>query len=159
MEDETATPNFDDSVATTLVQSIVRQIEGALHASVAVLSGDHARVILSTDQTMDAVGDACDSPSAAVIRTGHIVRVPTVERNTEFPEFIAKCRRLGICSMAGFPIKDAALRTVGVLTVTSADHHGFGTSDLLAARRTAELLAGELCQRAAPMTFHPSVAG
>ena len=139
-------PPTREALALDVAASIVRQIDGAIHASVALLTTGEPRILVSTDERIDTVGDPCDEPAAAVLRTGHIVRVPTVERNTDFPDYIAKCRRLGISSMAGFPIKDAALRTVGVLTITSADHHGFGTSDLIAGRRTAEQLARVLCK-------------
>lgn len=141
---------LDEAVATEHVHLIVRQIDGAMHASLAMMSDGELRVVVSTDEAIDAVGDECDGPTADVMRRGQIVRVPTVEQDTGYPDYVAKCRRLGISSMAGFPIKDAALRTVGVLTVSSADHHGFGPDDLRAARRTAELLAAEVRGRLSP---------
>ena len=143
----TARATLNEATALEHMRSVLHQIDGAMHASVAMLSGDQLRVVASTDERIDAVGDLGDGPSAAVTRTGQIVRVPTVERDTEFPDYVAKCRRHGVSSMAGFPIKDAALRTVGVLTVSSADHHGFGPPDLRAGRRGAETLAALISKR------------
>lgn len=127
--------------ALRIAQSALGQIDGAMHASVSVPSTNGLVVRASTDLSIESPGELCTGPSVAVLDSGRIVRVPTVERSDEFPEYVAKCRRLGINSVAAFPVKDAALRTVAVLTISSADHHGFGTADLRAGRRVAEQLA------------------
>lgn len=54
----------------------------------------------------------------------------------EFPAYVTRCIAAGISSVAAFPIKRGAT-TVAVLTITSADHHGFGTADLRVARDAA----------------------
>ena len=127
--------------ALRIAQFALGQIDGAMHASVSVPSTNGLVVQASTDPSIESPGELCIGPSVAVLDSGRIVRVPTVERDDEFPEYVAKCRRLGINSVAAFPIKDATLRTVAVLTISSADHHGFGTADLRTGRRVAEQLA------------------
>jgi GAF domain-containing protein len=144
MIDETRVTEQQQPVVRRLLSDVLREIDGAMHASIALRSEAELRVIASTSEPIDAVGGACDGPTTAVMERGQIVRIPTVQRSTEFQEYIAKCRRLDISSMAGFPIMDHARRTVGVLTVSSADHHGFGPTDLRAGRRIAEVLAAEL---------------
>lgn len=131
-------------VVLQLAQSIVDQIDGAVHASVATPSGDMLVILVSTDDHIDSVGQPCDGPIVAAWRTGRVTRIPTVQRCTEFPRFVERCRRLGISSAAAFPIKNSARCTTGVLTVTSLDYHGFGTSDIKAARSVADRLAVEL---------------
>jgi hypothetical protein len=137
-------PVIDDASALHRAREIVSDIEGAMHAAVLMMSGDDRELFVSTDDGVEVVGEAADEPTAEVLRSGRIVRVPTVERNIEYPAFVEKCRRLGISSVAAFPIKDATQHTVGVLTVSSADHHGFGAPEIRAGRLAAEDLGRQL---------------
>jgi GAF domain-containing protein len=137
-------PVVDAANASRHAREVVLNIEGAMHAAVLVTTEDEPPIFVSTDDGPEVVGTASDEPVAVVLRTGRIVRVPTVERNIEYPSFVAKCRRLRISSVAAFPITDGALRTVGVLTVSSADHHGFGAQEIRAGRLAAEQLGRDL---------------
>jgi GAF domain-containing protein len=117
---------------------VLEQIDGSLHASVSVTVDGVVVDLLSTEPLFDV--EVADGPTAMSHRTGRIIRMPTVQHAEEFPAYAVACRRQGICSTACFPITTGGA-TVGVLTITSADHHGFGTQDLKTGRAAAAALA------------------
>jgi len=129
--------------ARTIVLGLLDAIDCSMHASVLIADDDRPVTVLTTDER---IGSRLDGDGPTIIAlTGRISRVPTVQRTDEFPAYVMACRSCGVGSVAAVPIS-AGPETIGVLTVTSADHHGFATSDLRAVRHAAEELAPIISQ-------------
>ncbi|MCU1392019.1 MAG: hypothetical protein JWM34_447 [Ilumatobacteraceae bacterium] len=118
------------------LESVLQQIDGARHASFSRTSDEGPMICASTDSAIEPLGPTRPGPTTAAAAAGRIVRVPTVERNTEFAEYAHWCSEVGIHSVAAFPC-DVDGITVGVLTVSSEDHHGFSAADLRTGRAAA----------------------
>lgn len=135
-------PTLDRSAALADLEDLVERLEGALHASVAVdIDGDLV-VVVSTDDSVD-VALGCGGPTALTVATGAISRVPTVRRTDQFPDYVIRCGTVGVSSVAAFPLK-VGEHTLGALTVTSQDHHGFGPLDVRESRTLASAIATRL---------------
>jgi hypothetical protein len=122
------------------MQSLVDQISGAMQASVALPTSIGLTVIARTANLVDELDRSIESPTRTAFRKCQISRVPTTQRADEFPEFVAHCRRSGICSVAAFPMVGVPRSATGVITILSADHHGFGARELRLGRECAETL-------------------
>jgi GAF domain-containing protein len=140
MRPPTALTWKDNPTVHAALLDLVAQVDGSMHASIAVLADGRLIVIATTNSDLDAETPSCVGPATKAASSGRITRVPTVERNTEFPAFVSACRQLGVSSVAAFPIRSAD-EPLAVLTVTSTDHHGFGAADLRACRDAANSLA------------------
>lgn len=125
------------AVAETLVQFL----DGALHASVAEPVDDVLTVRVTTDPRLESCGSLSAGPTIEALRLRRIVRIPSTPRSREWPEHCADLVRQGVFSLGAFPIKDWAGMPLGVLTVSSQDHHGFGAADIVACRAAADEIA------------------
>ncbi|MCU1388503.1 MAG: hypothetical protein JWL72_1841 [Ilumatobacteraceae bacterium] len=124
--------------AMSITLRTLAEIDGSLHASILAFVDGRPVTVLTTDGRIGAQLDG-DGPTLAAL-AGRPSRVPTVQRAEEYPDYVEACQACGVCSVAAMPIK-VGRQTIGVVTVTSADHHGFATEDLRAIRRTADQLA------------------
>lgn len=127
-----------------VLASLLVDINGAAHASVARSGSDGLTIVTSTDWRIDEGLRHDDGPPAAALHFGRISRIPSTRNCAEFPAYGANCNALGIRSVGAFPIRDFDRVMVGVLIVTSHDHHGFGTDDLRTARAAAAEVAARL---------------
>ncbi len=122
--------------------SLLAEVDGAMHVAIAVVVEGVPHVATTTDPTLDVEPE--DGPTAAAGQSGRIRRIPSVRNSAgEFPAYVHECMRVGISSVAAVPVKRDGY-TIGVVTITSADHHGFGPDDLRAARRAAGAIAPHL---------------
>lgn len=123
---------------STLLESVVAKIDGAAHASAAVMSEAGLLVRASTDLALDRLLDHDHGPAAVAIRSGTVVGIASTHNCKEFPSYAAVCTQRGIASVSAFPIRERDLTVIGVMTITSFDHHGFGAADLRVARQAAD---------------------
>ncbi|MCU1393187.1 MAG: hypothetical protein JWM34_1615 [Ilumatobacteraceae bacterium] len=122
--------------------SLLADIDGAKHVATAIVFNGVVQVVATTDPTLDVEPE--EGPTSAAARSGRIHRIPSVHNNAgEYPAYVRECTRVGIASVAAVPVKRDGC-TIGVVTITSADHHGFGADDLRAARRAAAIIAPHL---------------
>ena len=128
------------SVRQVLV-ALVDAIEGAAHASVLTFEHGEFVSLVSTQPSLDTMLLGLDSPAGRAFAVGRIVRIPSTHRCNEFPRHAAVLEAFGLHSLGAFPLRGVRSAVIGVLVVTSYDHHGLGTNDLKTARRTAERLA------------------
>jgi hypothetical protein len=123
--------------------AVVRAIDGAAHASIVITPTPGRRLVLATtDPELDEALPPFHGPPDVAIAKRRISRIPSIRRCTEFPEYAQACASAGVFSVAAFPIRSIGTDGISALTVTSYDHHGFGTADLVLARAaTARLSA------------------
>ena len=133
-----------DSAAThiaAVAETLVQGLDGALRASVAEPVDDVLTVHVTTDPLLEPCGSPSAGPTIEALLLRRIVRIPSTPRSREWPEHCADLARQGVLSVGAFPIKDPAGTTLGVLTVSSQDHHGFGAADIVACRVAADEMA------------------
>ncbi|MCU1395294.1 MAG: hypothetical protein JWM34_3722 [Ilumatobacteraceae bacterium] len=125
----------------TVCRRAIADIDGALHASVARASGGQLDIVVSTDCRLDL--EISNGPTTTALKLNRISLLPTNTLTDEFPDYALACRAAGIGSVASVPIR-AGNKLLAVLTVTSADHHGFSANDLRRLRDAAVNLSAHL---------------
>ncbi len=77
-----------------------------------------------------------DGPSITAFRTARVARTMSRSQSDEWPEYAIARQKRGIYSVAAFPIVGDG-RCLGVLSIASSDHYGFGAVALRLGRALA----------------------
>jgi GAF domain-containing protein len=103
-------------IADSLAQAV-----DAAHVIVALVHNNEWSATVATHpdaDTLDEVDRRAGGPALDALWAGQVIRIASTGRDTDWPEYSAACRRLGIESVAAFPIADRG-RRIGVMTVAS----------------------------------------
>ena len=77
-----------------------------------------------------------DGPSITAFRTARLARTMSRSHLDEWPDYTIARQKRGIYSVAAFPIAGEG-RCLGVLSIASSDHYGFGAVELRLGRALA----------------------